>query len=216
MSTSPSSVVTTAAGDSGVAVLLALIATLLLSAIGLGLVTMSSTELAIAAHHHRAHAGRLAAEAALERALVDVGGVVPLSNFLSGASASSMMAASLTPVAPWGGLVDLGALTAGLQAGSDAGAAWGANNPRWRLMLAGPFDALVTIAGGGQPVYVAVWIADDPSESDGDPGTDTNGIVLLTARACGPYGRRHTVAATVVRDGGVRVLSWREVSATAW
>lgn len=216
MSTSQSAALAVAAGDRGAAVLLALIATLFLAAIGLGLVTMSSTELAIAANHHAAHAGRLAAEAALERALVDVGGVVPLSVFLAGGATSSMMASTLTPVAPWGGPIDIGALTSGLQSESDAGAVWGANNPRWRLMLSGPFDALVSLGGSGPSIYLAVWIADDPSESDGDPDTDTNGIVLLTARASGPLGRRHTVAATVVRDGGVRILSWREVSETSW
>jgi hypothetical protein len=102
---------------------------------------------------------------------------------------------------------------------------WGQNNPRWQLyaygrlaaLAAGPSTALG--AGGAAGVYVVVWVADDPSETDMDPYTDGGdednpgrGRLMVTAHAYGPNGTRRVVEATVaLGDPGFSVLSWREI-----
>jgi len=70
----------------------------------------------------------------------------------------------------------------------------------------------------GVGMYMVVWVADDPSETDMDPFTDGGGPenpgrgrLSITAHAYGPAGTRRIIEATVARDeGGMRVLSWRE------
>jgi hypothetical protein len=79
---------------------------------------------------------------------------------------------------------------------------------------------LVTSGTIDSSVYVAVWVGDDPSETDGNPLVDGEvaerpnpgrGVLTLLAHAYGPSSRR-AVEATVARaDRGVRVLSWRQV-----
>ena len=67
------------------------------------------------------------------------------------------------------------------------------------------------------PLYVAVWIADDPAETDGDPardGTDASnpgaGILQLRSQAFGPGGAHRALEVTIARAGvGLRVISWR-------
>jgi hypothetical protein len=196
------------AAEHGSAMLIALVVAMLLSALGLGLVTMSSTEQAIAGNFQAVHHGRLAAEAALERALVDVRRFEP-SDILSGAAQSSFRDSSLTPVAPWGISLDLISMTAAIQAQSDSAFGWSANNSRWRLLLYGPLTQLVPV--GDSPIYVAAWIGDDVSETDGNPLADTNRILVILARAMGPAGLTSTLRAAVSVEEGVRILSWREL-----
>lgn len=197
--------------ESGAAILVALVAALLLSAVGLGLVSMSNTERAIAANFGVAHHAWLAADAALERALVDVRRAVSPDDLLSGVSRSAFADATLTPAAPWGGTLDLAALTADLQARSDAESGWNPNAPRWRLLVSGPLSRLAPAGAWDPAIYVAAWIGDDLSETDGDPLADANQAVMLVAMALGPFGARHTIAATVAAGNGVRVLSWHDV-----
>jgi hypothetical protein len=75
-------------------------------------------------------------------------------------------------------------------------------------------------------MYLAVWIADDPMEQDRLPASDAaagqpgEGIVLVRSAAFGPRRSRRAVEATVRRAGdalegglgGLRIVSWREVS----
>jgi len=197
--------------ESGAAILVALVAALLLSAVGLGLVSMSNTERAIAANFGAAHHGWLAADAALARALVDVRRAASPDSLLSGPSASAFADATLTPAAPWGGTLDLAALSAGLQARSDAESGWNPNAPRWRLLISGPFSRLAPAGGWDPAIYVVAWVGDDLSETDGDPLADANQTVMLVAMALGPFGARHTIAATVAAGNGVRVLSWHDM-----
>ena len=106
---------------------------------------------------------------------------------------------------------------------------WGANNPRWRVYACGRLADLVA-AGSRSRLYVLLLVADDPSETDGDPLVDGAGpanpgagVVLLKGEAFGPGGAHSVVeltAARVVPGGehdlshnpggpGVRVVSWR-------
>jgi hypothetical protein len=196
-----------ARAEHGVAMLVALIVVMLLSAIGLGLVTLSNTERAIAGNFQDVQQGRLAAEAILERVLLDIRRS-DSSDLLSGLAQSSFRDADLTPVAPWGTQLDLPGMTAAIQAQSDAASGWSPNNPRWQLLASGPFAQLV---GSESPLYLVAWVGDDLAETDGNPLADTNGIVVILARAIGPSGLAHTVRAAVLASAGARLLSFREL-----
>jgi hypothetical protein len=54
-------------------------------------------------------------------------------------------------------------------------------------------------------LYVGVWVADDPSEQDGDPYADTNGVVTLHAEAFGPLGSHKVVEVTVARTSSTEI-----------
>jgi hypothetical protein len=79
---------------------------------------------------------------------------------------------------------------------------------------------MVSSGGSSREVYAVVWIADDPSENDGEPLIDGDeaggqnpglGRLAIIAHAFGPDGIRRVVEATIVRSSeGVSVLSWRE------
>lgn len=191
-------------------VIVALIATALLNAIGLGLVTLTNTEAAIASNYRQSSEALYGAEAAADCALSELTRATSWNDVLSGASQSAFRDATAAPVLPSGERLDLAALTASLQAASDADARRGANNPRWRLFVYLPLSRIArsTNASG----YVVAWVADDAAETDDDPLADRNDIVTVRAQAVGSQGLQRTVEATVTKDEiGVRLLSWREV-----
>jgi hypothetical protein len=100
--------------------------------------------------------------------------------------------ADLAPPAPWdGSRLDLGALTADVAADADTG---GGDSQVWRLFESGSLPRL-TPDVAATPWYLAVWVADDRADGDGDPLADANGILVLMAVAFGPRGAR--VATTV-------------------
>jgi len=106
---------------------------------------------------------------------------------------------------PGGGTMTLTAATAQLQAESDAAAQWGANNPRWRLFAWGPISDMLPNSTIDSPMYVAVWIADDPAEADGDATADTNGTLTLHAEAFGPMGTRKVIEVTIARTSSTEI-----------
>jgi hypothetical protein len=198
-------------------VLLALVATLALGALGSGLVTLTNTEAAVASNFRDATDTLYAAEAGADHLVRELQGTSAWSDWLGGVAMSTLSDGTLTPTLPSNRVVSLTGLTAGLQGESDAAAAWGANNPRWRLVAHAPVSQLVP-GGRAVPAYVAVWLADDPAETDGDPLRDTNGVVLVRARALGRNAASRIVELVAANNAvggagtpGVRVLSWRVV-----
>lgn len=204
-------------GDDGAALLLALMVTVLLHALGAGLVTLSLTERLIASHHRGSAEVRYAAAAIVERAVDDLQLLTDWQGALSGTAQSGFLDASSRPTTPWGSVLDVSQLTTTLQAESDMQAGRGADNPQWRLFASGPMSGLL---GGAtaRPFYLVAWVADDVAESDAAPAADANGIVAVRGLAIGPGSISARVAATLaaVEDPqlgrtGVRVLSWREI-----
>ena len=224
----------------GIALVLALVATLALSVLGLSLLLTTSAETLIAAHYRTSTEVVHAADAALERVLSEVAAVPDWTALLTSPDdivsgvAASFGGSTLTPTLADGRTVDLVRATNLLNCpqvfpppATPCTAAqmdhvggerlWGANNPRWRLFARGPLSAVTPGSGVGAPYHVAVWIADDPAETDGDPsrdGTDrTNpgtGMIQLHAEAFGPVGAHRSVEATIARSGGgARIVSWR-------
>ena len=121
---------------------------------------------------------------------------------------------TLSPVLPWGGVLDLRAVTSRVQAGADSDAVPG-DRSIWRLYGATSLASLVPEAVGGSPCFLAVWVADNPVDGDGDPSADTNGMLLLRAAAFGPGEGEAITTVTVSREangGGpaiVRILTIR-------
>ncbi len=203
--------------DQGSAIIVALLATMLLGALGAGLVSVTNTEVAIAANYRDGSETGYAAEAAAEHLLGELQRSGNWSDLLTGAATSTFTDGTLTPTLASNRTISLPAVTARLQAESDAAASWGPNDPRWRLVAYGPLDRLAPGARPG-PAYLAVWLADDPSETDGDPLRDTNDVVRVRARALGRGEASQDVELIVARDAtsgagraGVRILSWRVV-----
>ena len=187
----------------------AMVAILVLGSMSAGLVTLSNTEALIASNYRVSSELAYAAEAAANVAIADLARVGSWTNVLNGTVRSSFCDATLAPLVN-GERLDLNAQTALLQSASDAEAQRGADNPRWRLYLYQPLAAIGR--SGLASSYVAVWVADDASESDGDAQTDSNGLIAMRAESFGPQAMRRTIDVTLGNDGsGVRLVSWRDV-----
>lgn len=228
-------------GNRGVALILVLVFMSFLAALGLGLTLIVFIE-RLAAGNMRSSVDMLhAADAGLELAARDLAHVPNWSDALSGSMQSSFIdgVPGGTRSVPGWGTIDLSVLTNRLNCGRDSGCTgaqmdtntrerpWGANNARWRLFAYGSFGAMAGFARPA-PCYVAVWVADDRREQDGDPAADATGeaapgagIVRVRAEAYGPAGARRAIEAEVVRRcvpdpvsvcrAGIRVQSWQEV-----
>jgi hypothetical protein len=218
--------------DRGIAVVVVLLLMMLLAALGLSLTLVTATEERVADAYVSGSETLHAAEAALELAVQELAVAPDWSRVLDGSAGSSFVDRHVSSRA-WPGepvrssdeataLVSCGrpmCTTDDLDARTSA-RPWGPNNPRWRLFAYGPMRELVTSGTIDSSVYVAVWVGDDPSETDGNPLVDGEvaerpnpgrGVLTLLAHAYGPSSRR-AVEATVARaDRGVRVLSWRQV-----
>ena len=185
--------------DRGSALIIALIATVLLSALGVGLVMLSNTEGNIASNYRQGSEMLYAADAAVERVVQDLLLVPRWNDILTGTVQSGFVDNSTTPTTPSGQPLNLTSLTAEIQAQANATNPWGANNPQWRLFAYGP---LAEMAGTGtiqSNAYIVVWMADDPSETDGDPQSDTNGVLTVLAQSIGANGTLRTVEVTVAK-----------------
>lgn len=221
--------------ERGVALIIALMAMLLLSALGLALVLTTSTELLVAGYYRSAQETLYGAEAFVECALQDVSAVADWSTILAGITRSSLTDGppSGTRTLSDGSTIDLAHVTNLANCGkistcssADMNAVtqdrpWGINNPRWVLYAYAPMNTLPSAHPINSPLYGITWVGDDPAENDGDPTKDGSaesnpgtGIIMLRSEAFGPGGAHKVVEASAERagtSGGVRLLSWREV-----
>ena len=196
---------------------LALLIALLLSVLGAGLLTLTSTETMIAASYRHAQEASYAAEAALERAFADLAAIIDWSIVVAPPPAnvvSSLNDGATSVRLPEGRVVSLAALSADRQRESDdsAGPAmYRADNPQWRLFAHAPIQDLLSSPATAPPLYLVVWVADDGNDGDGDPGRDANGRVMVHAEAFGAGGARRAVEAVIARSGNgvLRVLGWQ-------
>ena len=188
-----------ARNDDGTALIIAMMATMLLSALGMALVLTTSTETLIGTNHRASRQVQYAADAGLERALNDL--LVAWNwDVVTAGTVKSSFIDTAPRVLPDGSNVDLAAYTANLQADTDATYSNAPNRPMWRLYGHGPMSRLLPTVTSRD--YVIIWVADDPSETDGNPATDTNDVVILRAQAYGENGSRRAVEALVQRTTG--------------
>src|SRR5450631_3461311 len=203
------------------ALIIALLAMALMTALGGALILGSSSESLIAGNLRSAVEGLHAADAALERAMDDLSMVPGWDLLLSGSMQSAFVDGPASGVRTLSdGLpLDLGRVlnTANCQKTTTCSASdltavtsdrpWGPNNPLWQLYAYGPLSSLLAAGMVDSNFYVVVMIADDPSETDDDPLHDgvapTNpgaGVLSLRAEAFGPRGTHKVVEMTVARD----------------
>lgn len=201
--------------------LTALFGTALLMGLGLSLVLMGSAETTLARRDRDARSLARAARGVALVAVADLRALPSWAGVLQPGSPPELSAGpgrlapvTLSPVLPWGGLIDLRAVTSRVQAATDADPAPG-DPSRWRLYGAASLVSLVPDAAGEHPAFLAVWVADDPVDGDGDPTSDNNGVILVRGAAFGPGEGEAVISLTVSReaaDGGpdvVRVLTVR-------
>lgn len=224
----------------GIALVLALLVTSFLTAIGLGLALIVMMDRLATGNLRGSVAMFHAADAAIELAARDLSKLEDWNEALTGQARSAFAdgePAGARPV-PGGGTVDLSAATNLLNCGRttectdaqmDANSKerpWGPNNVRWRLYVYGPLGNIVQFARPAD-CYLAVWVGDDSREADGDPQADApeeepgHGVLRVRAEAYGPAGARRALEAEVVRfcpsgagegcRSRTRVQSWREL-----
>jgi hypothetical protein len=196
--------------ERGAALIITLLATMLLVALGMGLVMVTNTETVISANFKNASEALYAADAGLDRAVQDLL-LVPdwnrildqtapyRSSFIDGTGCTGTVSMS------GGGTLNLSSLNNALNAETAAANLWGANNPVWRPYACGHLTGLVPTQTVDSSLYVGVWVADDPSEQDGNPYADSNGVVTLHAEAFGPMGSHKVVEVTVARTSSTEI-----------
>jgi hypothetical protein len=197
--------------ESGSAVIVALFAAVLLAALGTGLCLLSLTETQVAVNFRTAGETFYAADAGIALALGSLGTLPRWTDALTGSAVSDFHDVTRRVTLATGEVIDLDAVTTELQAESDAAGVWGPNNPVWQLFAWGQLPQVAS-SQVDSPAYLAVWVGDDASETDGNPASDSNDCVRLHAEAYASAQSRRIVEVTVARAaGGVRVLAWREV-----
>ena len=203
--------------ESGTALIIALMSMMLLTALGATVIMVTNTETMIAANYRNGQEALYAADAAVERVVQDLLMVPRWNDILSGAEQSAFIDGSMTEqkTLPAGGHLTLccgtNSATGQLQSVTDTENAWGANNPRWKLFAWGPLASVLPNLTIDSPMYVAVWVADDPADgptqgvADGNPAMDTNGTLTVHAEAYGPGGTHKTVEVTVARTSSTEI-----------
>ena len=228
----------------GTAVVAALLATILLGALGSALVLNTSAETMIASNFRNAAEARYAADAIAERVLVELLAARNWNDWLDGSARSAFVDGQPggTRVLPDGTTIDLSRITNTLNCGKSStctiadmnaflvGRPWGPNNPRWRLSAHGNLRDIHPTGTVESPFYVVAMVGDDSSENDGDPqhgtvttaGNPGSGVVQLRAEAFGPRSAHKVLEATIVRPGAVMyawgpaVGSWQGVRVLSW
>src|SRR5436190_4706250 len=172
--------------ESGIALVITLMITLLMSTIAVALIMTTTVETRIASHFQRAQAGLYAAEAVVERSLDDLLRVANWNRLLDGSAQSSFVDGppNGTRTLTDGSTIDLaatlnlancrktGACTAADMDAVSDDRPWGPNNPRWNLFAYGRLSDLLAQNVVESPFYGVVMIGDDPGETDGDPTLD--------------------------------------------
>jgi hypothetical protein len=216
--------------EDGIAMLVAMMAMLLMTAIGTALIVSSTSETTIAAQFRNGIEAHYAADAMLNRGMDDLIDVADWSLVTGGVLPSSW--ADGPPAGPRtladGSTIDLTQIVNAAScekstACSQADLAditpdrpWGANNPQWRLYAYGRLRDMLPPGIIESPYYVVLLVANGPSAA----------LLAVRAEAFGPRGA-HAVSeitagrAAVSEDekdyndrpgqGAVKVLSWREV-----
>lgn len=197
--------------EEGTALIIALLSMMLLTALGAAVVMVTNTETRIADNYRNSQEALYGADAAVERVVQDLLMVPRWNDILGGSVQSAFVDGAMTSqkTLPTGGRVTLccaaTTATGQLQAETNTANLWGPNNPLWRLYAWGPLKDVLPPNLIDSPMYVAVWIADDPAETDNNPQLDVNGTLTVHAEAYGPSGTRKVVEVTVARTASTEI-----------
>ena len=230
-----------ASSERGIALIMVMLATTFLSALGIGLMLAVFMDRMATGNKAGSVAMLHAADAGIELAARELALAIDWNMALSGAAPSSVTDGQPSGVRGihGGGSVNLTAATNMLNCGKATTCTtaqmnansrerpWGVNNARWQLFAYGPIEDFAQLERPA-PCYLLVWIADDGRELDGKPLEDEaaadgpgHGIVRVHAEAYGSGGSRRAIEAELARicpDGpgqeclpGIRVQSWQEL-----
>lgn len=222
-----------ARNERGVALIITLMTLMLLSALGLGLMVVTTSEGTLAVNNRDSSEALYAADAVVERVMQDLLLSTDWNGLLQGTTQSPFLdgAPSGTKQLPNNaGTIDLTALTNQLNCAKSTTCSaaemntatrerpWGVNNPRWMPYAYGPATSLIETGTISSPFYVVVWVGDDPRDSDNNPlvdggvsanaGYPTNrgaGVIGLRAEAFGPNGAHRVIETTVARTDSTEI-----------
>jgi hypothetical protein len=207
-------------GERGVALVIAMAALLLMSAVTAGLVFIASSDGAVASNYRNSVEAVYAADGVAERVLAELAASSDWDALLGGFVSSSFVDGPPAGVRTLrdGGTVDLtqvlsvanceaenicsGADLPGNPAADQSGSA---DQPGWRLFAHGPLDAVMPTIDS--PFYVLVLLAPGPSEGDAGASTGSPGeepprepVISLRAEAFGLRDTHRAIELTVVRS----------------
>ena len=188
----------------GAALLIALMAMLLMTALATALILTTITETRIASSYGAGIEAFYGADAAIERAIDDLRTIPDWSGLATKAATSTFVDGP--PEGPrtlWdGATLDLGDETRMVREG---------DGPPWRLFAYGALARMLPPGRLKSRAYVVVWVADSP---DAPPPPGEEALSLL-AQAYGPLGARRSLRVVLTRkpihdSKGILVVSWRE------
>ena len=205
--------------ENGVALTMAVMACMLLSAMAAALILLSSAETIIAGHFRNSIEARFAAEAMMARGIDlasrsddwagSIAGSTPPA-WTDGALAAPRSAGGWIDARPGPGgesgqLPENDPLRRARSAAVSVDRPWGANNPSWRPYAYGPLSEMLADVTIDSSYYVLLLVADDPTGSHravaaDAPARPREGIALR-AEAFGPHG-----AHAVIEVAADRVL----------
>jgi Tfp pilus assembly protein PilX len=225
--------------ERGMALIVALLSMMLLMALGISLTLTTTTETMVTSNYSSGVEAMYAADAGIERTMQDLLTVSDWNTVLASADGvtsnqmSGFTSSDMSPTLGDGRELDL------LKATNMANCPhisppsstpcstaqmnqyteerpWTLNNPRWRLYAHGPVEDFVPTGTINSPFYIAVWVADDPSDNDNDPTSDGNpppgggtnpgeGVIQLRAEAFGPAGAHRIIETTLARTDSTEI-----------
>ena len=207
--------------EDGVAMVIAMMALLLMTALGVALILTTSSETMIANNYRNSSEALYAADAVIKRAIDDLLTVADWNALLTGSVQSAFVDGPPrgARTLPDGSTIDLteavntancGKTTlcsaTELTGNATGDRPWAANNPVWQLYAYGPLADMIPTNTINSAFYVVLMVADDPSEDDGNPlqdgilaGNPGRGVLALRAEAFGPRGAHKMIEVTVSR-----------------
>jgi hypothetical protein len=201
--------------------IIAMMAMLLMSALGIALMLTTSSETLIAGNFSNSSEALYAADAGVERAMEDILTVPDWNKLLDGTTQSAFVDGTSTGsrTLPDGSTIDLtqainmancqkvSVCTAAEMNAVTSERPWGTNNPRWQVYAHARLQDLLPAADTiNSPYYVIVMVADDPSDNDGDATKDGasadnpgSGVIAMRAESFGPRGAHKVIELTLAR-----------------
>jgi len=215
--------------ERGVALVVALMAMMMMVALGTALMLTTSTESKITRNFRNTSEGLYAADAVVERAMDDILTIHDWNDLLNGSAQSAFIDGQ--PSGPRtladGKTIDLGEIInyancqkATTCANPEMDAVtnerpWGANNPRWKPFAWGFLNDITPSGSVNSAFYVMAMVADDPSENDNNPLLDGapppppatvnpgGGVISMRAEAFGPFGAHRILELTLARQAAL-------------